>query len=187
MCGNGGRQRQVCCSSSVPCCGLSNTCRPSGATWPSPIPTRAGWSSLWGFRSTRANGAGLGARTSGWTSHRWSGSWCTKRGGGCPPIRSGGAQPTCNITGADNTILPSSLRPGGASHFFEVWDENIPKLQWCGRWACTKTLEHYVQELLVHKMLMHITGHQRIRIEGLAALWAELLDDVVAGPLRGKR
>ena len=70
------------------------------------------------------------------------------------------------------------MRQGGASHFFEAWDENIPKLQWRGRWAYTKTLEHYVQELMVHNMLMHIAPPQRVRIEGLADLFPTLLDEV---------
>ena len=82
-----------------------------------------------------------------------------------------------HFTGSEGTILSSSLRPGGASHFFEAWDENIPKLQWRGRWACTQTLEHYVQELMVHNMLMHITPPQRVRNEGLANLFPTLLDE----------
>ena len=83
-----------------------------------------------------------------------------------------------HFTGSEGTILPSPLRPGGASNLFEAWDENIPKLQWRGRWACTRTLEHYVQELMVHNMLMHITPPQRMRIEGLASLFPTLLDEV---------
>ena len=33
-----------------------------------------------------------------------------------------------HFTGRENTVMPSSLRPGVASHFFEVWGENVPKL-----------------------------------------------------------
>ena len=31
-------------------------------------------------------------------------------------------------------FLPSSLRPGGATFLFRLWQENLPRLQWRGRW-----------------------------------------------------
>ena len=52
--------------------------------------------------------------------------------------------------------LPSSLRPGGASYFFGLWDENIPRLLWRGRWASHKMLVHYVQELTAATMLLKL-------------------------------
>ncbi|CAE7247502.1 unnamed protein product [Symbiodinium sp. CCMP2592] len=45
------------------------------------------------------------------------------------------------------TFLPSSLRPGGATYLFRQWDENLPRLQWRGRWRSFRMLEIYVQEL----------------------------------------
>ena len=44
-------------------------------------------------------------------------------------------------------FLPSSLRPGGATFLFRLWDENLPRLQWRGRWRSFRMLEIYVQEL----------------------------------------
>ncbi|OLP96619.1 hypothetical protein AK812_SmicGene21120 [Symbiodinium microadriaticum] len=43
--------------------------------------------------------------------------------------------------------LPSSLRPGAATFLFRSWDENLPRLQWRGRWKSFRMLETYVQEL----------------------------------------
>ena len=62
--------------------------------------------------------------------------------------------------------------------FFEVWDENVPKLMWRGRWACQRTLEHYVQELVAHQVLNNVSVVEDTRITQLAALYIELLDEV---------
>ena len=44
-------------------------------------------------------------------------------------------------------FLPSSLRPGGATYLFRLFNEDLVKLQWRGRWRSFKMLEIYVQEL----------------------------------------
>ena len=82
-----------------------------------------------------------------------------------------------NLTGNDKTILPSSLRPGGASHFFEAWGEDIPRLQWRGRWACQRTLEHYVQELMVHHVLRGVGEDNLGRMAQLASLFDAVLEE----------
>ena len=44
-------------------------------------------------------------------------------------------------------FLPSSLRPGGATYLFRLFQEDLVKLQWRGRWRSFRMLEIYVQEL----------------------------------------
>ena len=44
-------------------------------------------------------------------------------------------------------FMPSSLRPGGATFLFRHWNENLPRLQWRGRWKSFRMLETYIQEL----------------------------------------
>jgi len=39
------------------------------------------------------------------------------------------------------SILPSSLRTGGATTLFQLWDENVQKLLWRGRWQSQRILE----------------------------------------------
>ena len=51
------------------------------------------------------------------------------------------------VVGDPHICVPSSLRPGGATHWFREWGEDLPRLQWRGRWRHFKTLAHYIQEL----------------------------------------
>ncbi len=44
-------------------------------------------------------------------------------------------------------FLPSSLRPGGATYLFRLFNEDLVRLQWRGRWRSFRMLEIYVQEL----------------------------------------
>ena len=44
------------------------------------------------------------------------------------------------------TLLPSSFRPGGATYLFQLWNEDVRRLQWRGRWQSLTMLERYVQE-----------------------------------------
>ena len=78
-------------------------------------------------------------------------------------------QLVANLTGEPRTILPSSLRPGGATHFYHEWGENIPRLQWRGRWACQRTLEHYVQEWAAQRVLHKVPAQLLTRLKDLAA------------------
>jgi hypothetical protein len=81
------------------------------------------------------------------------------------------------LTGVRKVILPSSLRPGGATYFFQKWDENLPRLQWRGRWASARMLEHYVQELVGCQILHRVESNNRARIESLAALYLPVLTE----------
>ena len=81
------------------------------------------------------------------------------------------------LTGKRQTILPSSLRPGAATYFFEAWGENLPRLQWRGRWASAKMLEHYVQELVAHQVLRPVSQDRQQKIVEVSALFARILEE----------
>jgi len=57
------------------------------------------------------------------------------------------------VTGRPKLILPSSLRPGGASYFYRAWNEDVARLQWRGRWASALVLRHYIQEVAAVQLL----------------------------------
>ena len=88
------------------------------------------------------------------------------------------------LTGVRRLILPSSLRPGGATYYFELWDENLPRLQWRGRWASTKMLEHYVQELVGCQILNRVSASYRSKMDALAALYPAVLSEFCAASKR---
>ena len=71
------------------------------------------------------------------------------------------------------TFLPSSFRPGGATYFFQEWEENLPRLQWRGRWQSTSMLERYVQELQAFDSWQRLSvdaQHLVTRLEDLGLL-----------------
>ena len=82
-----------------------------------------------------------------------------------------------NLTGLDKIIYPSSMRPGGATHFFQIWDENVQRVMWRGRWQCQRTLEHYIQELMTHQVLRGVPRLAMKRIERLGDLCAASLEE----------
>lgn len=50
---------------------------------------------------------------------------------------------------------PAVLRGSGATHMF-LRTEDIPRVQWRGRWAQVKTLEFYIQEAAAQSMLARL-------------------------------
>jgi hypothetical protein len=74
-------------------------------------------------------------------------------------------------------ILPSSLRPGGATWFFQETQKDIARLCWRGRWSHSKTLSHYVQEWGAHNVLQSIDAPLRARMHSLATLLPASLDE----------
>lgn len=81
--------------------------------------------------------------------------------------------------GQSKLVLPSSLRPGGATFLFQRWGENIPRLQWRGRWMHLKTMLHYIQELGTINVMNKLTLSQRQRVHQLALLLEPCLRQVV--------
>ena len=65
-------------------------------------------------------------------------------------------------------FVPSSLRPGGATFLFRYWDENLPKLQWRGRWKSFRMLETCVQELGATEVLVRFGPRVRHRVTVLS-------------------
>ena len=74
------------------------------------------------------------------------------------------------VTGQSNICLPSSLRPGGATHFFRLWNEDLLRLQWRGRWLHFKTLAHYIQELGCINIMEELSTAARHKVHLLASL-----------------
>ena len=73
------------------------------------------------------------------------------------------------------TFLPSSLRPGGATYLFRQWDENLPRLQWRGRWRSFRMLEIYVQELGALEVLVRFPLKVRHRAQLFSDCFASLM------------
>ena len=74
-----------------------------------------------------------------------------------------------------NTIKPSSFRPGGATHLFQSWGEDLRRLQWRGRWCSERMLEHYVQELQGIQILASLPQRTRTRLRTIADLFDSVL------------
>ena len=67
---------------------------------------------------------------------------------------------------ADRGATPGVLRGSGATHFY-MCTEDIPLLCWRGRWARTRTLEHYLQEVAAQTLLAELSPACRARIKAL--------------------
>ena len=72
-------------------------------------------------------------------------------------------------------FVPASLRPGGATFLFRLWDENLQRLQWRGRWRSYRMLEIYVQELGAAEVWVTFSPQVRLRVASLGSLFASLL------------
>ena len=69
-----------------------------------------------------------------------------------------------------NLCVPSSLRPGGATYLFRLWQEDLVRLEWRGRWLHMKTLAHYVQELGCCNVMQSLSPAALKKVHQLAAL-----------------
>ena len=67
---------------------------------------------------------------------------------------------------AQHGATPGVLRGSGATHFY-ICTENIPLLAWRGRWARTKTLEYYLQEVAAQVPFLGLPESTRARIKVL--------------------
>ena len=72
-------------------------------------------------------------------------------------------------------LLPSSLRPGGATYLFRLWHENLPRLQWRGRWRSFRMLETYVQELGAAECFVRLPLSVRHRVVSLEVAFLDVL------------
>ena len=84
----------------------------------------------------------------------------------------------CGATlGDKRLVLPSSLRTGGATHFFMKWNEDLPRLQWRGRWRDARLLAIYVQELSAGLCQMRLTPEYQVKVEALSALYETMISE----------
>lgn len=61
-------------------------------------------------------------------------------------------------------LTPGTLRGSGATQFY-LATENIPLICWRGRWARSKTLEHYLQEVAAQVMIHSLSDEAKRLIE----------------------
>jgi hypothetical protein len=76
-----------------------------------------------------------------------------------------------------NRMLPSSLRPGGATALFHVVGENVAIVAWRGRWQSLLMLERYVQELHAALIEYQMPPETKTRVQGLADECQAVLQD----------
>eukprot|EP00438_Fugacium_kawagutii_P014345 Skav202494 [mRNA] locus=scaffold32:32741:34462:- [translate_table: standard] len=74
----------------------------------------------------------------------------------------------------DRGATPGSLRGSGATHLY-MTTQNIPLIAWKGRWARTKTLEYYLQEVAAQLMLHELAPNAKTLVLELSKIsWAVL-------------
>ena len=83
---------------------------------------------------------------------------------------------------AARRATPGVLRGSGAMHFY-LCTENIPLLSWRGRWARTRTLEHYLQEVAAQTLLADLPRSSRARIKALDSAAGGVLSMVLRSNL----
>eukprot|EP00971_Amphidinium_carterae_P049372 973070-Amphidinium_carterae.1 len=64
---------------------------------------------------------------------------------------------------------PGCLRGSGATHFYML-TEDLPRLQWRGRWRRLQTLEFYLQECAAHTFLQDLSLESQTHIFSVASL-----------------
>ena len=87
-----------------------------------------------------------------------------------------------HLTTLPKLVYPSSLRPGGASYLFQLWGEDLPRLQWRGRWVHQRTLSHYIQELGAVHVLTQVPMAQRVRLQQLALMFPSVVNEFLVTP-----
>lgn len=75
---------------------------------------------------------------------------------------------------------PATLRGSGATHMY-LSCEDLPRVQWRGRWSQLKTVEHYVQEVAAQTLVARLNPIAKRTIQIFdatsTALLAMFLDD----------
>eukprot|EP00435_Cladocopium_sp_Y103_P010900 s2474_g2.t2 len=64
----------------------------------------------------------------------------------------------------DRGATPAVLRGSGATHMYLV-TEDLPRIQWRGRWSQLKTVEHYVQEVAAQTLLTRLDERAKHRLK----------------------
>ena len=82
------------------------------------------------------------------------------------------------LTSMPGIFTLGSLRAGGATALFLRWGEDLVRLQWRGRWRDSRSLPHYVQELVAAKVTSSLRGRALQKIKAVAGLLGAILDEV---------
>ena len=61
-------------------------------------------------------------------------------------------------------FTPASFRSGGATHRFKI-QENLPRLQYHGRWRVARTLEHYLHEAFSALIMLTLSADSKKCLE----------------------
>ena len=70
--------------------------------------------------------------------------------------------------GPSITVLPSSLRTGGATYYFQNWAEDLNRVMWRGRWRDARVLSSYIQECGAALVQLKLEGESAARVRALA-------------------
>ena len=68
-------------------------------------------------------------------------------------------------------VLPSSLRTGGATWFFQASGEHLERLLWRGRWRDGRVLGSYIQEITAAILNARLDDAAAARVSELASLF----------------
>ena len=80
-----------------------------------------------------------------------------------------------SVCGSEHVVLPSSLRPGGATFVFEASGEDLLRTMWRGRWQQPRMLGHYVQQLGCVRTLQKLPPPHRSRLDEWNAIFFEVI------------
>ena len=80
----------------------------------------------------------------------------------------------------DQGCTPAVLRGSGATHMF-MSCEDLPRVQWRGRWAQQKTLEFYIQEVGAQSMLSKLSPAAHSKVKLLADFSSALMAHFLSG------
>ena len=84
------------------------------------------------------------------------------------------------VSQRDHGCTPAVLRGSGATHMFMTC-EDLPRVQWRGRWAQQKTLEFYIQEVGAQSMLSKLPPAAHSKVKTLADFSTALMSQFLSG------
>ena len=80
------------------------------------------------------------------------------------------------------SVLPSSLRTGGATWFFQSSQEDLPRLLWKGRWRDARVLGSYIQEITAAILNARLSAEDAARVAELADMFCGWMIDLICEP-----
>ena len=75
------------------------------------------------------------------------------------------------VLGQRITVLPSSLRTGGATHFFQRRDKHFSNRLWRVRWRDVRALSSYIQECTAALFRARFGAVQSARVDELSSFF----------------